>query len=215
MTGHRLQRPRGDDGTTLAELVVAMVVFGVLASFLATTVLQTTRLTRTSLVRETSAQRASVAIAQVSKDLRTALPVGPTTGVQLAFEKATPTEVVFFSSAGAAVRRERLQVNVAAGTTSLVREVTEPDPGTTYPALTYATGTGFRTRTVVPSGLDLGTTPGVFSYYLGASTTAVPSVADADLINITGIEVRLAVDGDGPGRTKPVLLRSTVRPYNL
>lgn len=201
-------RPRGEEGTTLAELVVAMVVFGLLATFLATTVLQTTRLTRTSLVRETSAQRASVAMAQVSKDLRTALPVGPTTGVQKAFEKATATEVVFFSSVEPAVRRERLYVDG----TSLVRETTEPDPGTTYPNLTYTTANGVRTRKVVQSGLD---PAGVFTYFLGTSTTGVSSVLDADLPSLSAVEVRLSVDGDGAGGVKPVVLRTTVRPYNL
>jgi type II secretory pathway pseudopilin PulG len=211
VTGPVRARPQGDDGTTLAEMLVAMVVFGVLAALLATTVLQTTRMTRTSVVRETSAQRASVAMAQVSKDLRTALPVGPTTGVQLAFEKATATEVVFFSSVEPSVRRERLVVDGA----TLVREVTEPDPGTTYPALTFTTGTAFRTRKVVQSGLDLGTTAGVFTYFLGTSATGVDSVAAADLQAVTAVEVRLAVDGDGPGGVKPVVLRTTVRPYNL
>ena len=207
MTLPRPARPRGDDGTTLAELVVAAVVFGVLATLLATTVLQTTKLTRTSLVRETSAQRASVAIAQVSKDLRTALPVGPTTGVQVAFEKATAAEVVFFSSVEP-VRRERLLV---VGTT-LVRETTDPDAGTTYPTLTFATATNVRTSTVVTSGLD---PSGVFTYYLGTSATGVSSVAAADLAKISAVEVRLSVDGDGPGGVKPTVLRSTVRPFNL
>jgi type II secretory pathway pseudopilin PulG len=38
-------------GTTLTELTVAMVVFGLFATMLATTALQATRLTRESLVR--------------------------------------------------------------------------------------------------------------------------------------------------------------------
>jgi len=201
-------RPRGDDGMTLAELLVAMTVFGVLATLLATTVLQTTRITRDSVVREATVQRTSVALAQVSKDLRTALAVGPTTGVQLAFEKATPTEVVFFSSVEPSVRRERLYVS---GDT-LVRETTDPDPGTTYPSLTFATAHAARTQTVVTSGLD---PAGVFTYYLGANATGVPTVAAADLASLTAVEVRLSVDGDGPGEVDPVVLRSTVRPYNL
>jgi type II secretory pathway pseudopilin PulG len=201
------ERPQGDEGTTLAELVVAMVVFGVLATLLATTVLQTTRMTRTSMLRESNAQRASVAIAQVSKDLRTALPVGPTTGVQVAFEKATATEVVFFSSVEP-VRRERLLVDG----TALLRETTEPDPGSTYPTLTFATATNVRTSKVVPSGLD---PAGVFTYFLGSSTTGVSTVATADLPSITAVEVRVSVDGDGPGGVRPTVLRSTVRPFNL
>lgn len=211
MTTSPRARPRGDDGTTLAELVVAMVVFGLLSTLLATTVLQTTRVTRTSVVRETTAQRASVAMTQVSKDLRTALPVGPTTGVQSAFEKATPTEVIYYASVEPNVRRHRLRVS--GGT--LVRESSDPDTGTTYPALTFAANNAFRTRLVVQSGLDLGTSGALFTYFLGTSTTGVTTVATADLPNITAVEVRLAIDGDGAGALKPVVLRSTVRPYNL
>ena len=203
----RWTRPQGDEGTTLAEVVVATVVFGVLATLLATTVLQTTKLTRTSMVREHSAQRASAALAQVTRDLRTALPVGPTTGVQKAFETATATEVVFFSSVEP-VRRERLAV---VGTT-LQRQTTDPDAGTTYPNLLFATATNVRTSTVVTSGLD---PVGVFTYFLGTSTTGVSSVAPADLASIRAIEVRLSVDTDGSGPVKPTVLRSTVRPYNL
>jgi type II secretory pathway pseudopilin PulG len=201
-------RPHGDEGTTLAELVVAMVVFGVLATLLATTVLQTTRLTRSSVVRESTAQRASAAFAQVTKDLRTAVPVGPTTGVQVAFVKATATEVVFFSSVEPAVRRERLYVS---GTT-LVRETMDPDTGRTYPNLTFASANGLATRRVVSSGLD---PVGVFTYFLGTSTTGVSDVPAADLGNVSAVHVRLSVDGDGPGGVEPVVLRSTVRPYNL
>ena len=110
------------------------------------------------------------------------------------------------------MRRERLYVRDVAGVVSLVRETTEQDPGSTYPTLTFATAMNPRTRTVVQSGLD---PVGVFSYLLGSSTTGVSSVATADLPSITAVEVRLSIDGDGPGGVKPTVLRSTVRPYSL
>ena len=67
----------------------------------------------------------------------------------------------------------------------------------------------FRRQT---SGLD---PVGVFTYFLGTSATGVSTVATADLPSITAVEVRLSVDGDGPGGAKPTVLRSTVRPFNL
>lgn len=215
MTLPRSSRPRPcisdrDRGTTLAELVVAMAVFGVLATFLATTVVQTTRLARDAGIRELTAQRASVALSQVSKDLRTALPVGPPTGTRRAFITATPAEVVFHSSVDPSPVRERLYVSGGA----LLRETKIPDDGTSYPDLRYDSTDPARTRTrkVVHAGLQ---DPSVlFTYFLRGTATPVTTVASADLPFVTAVEVRLSVDGDGAGGLKPVVLRSTVRPYN-
>ena len=200
----------GERGTTLAELVVALAVFGVLATFLATTVVQSTRLTRDAGIRELTAQRASVALSQVTRDLRTALRVGPPTGVQTAFVVASPADVVFYSSVEPSPVRERLRVSGGA----LLRETKIPDNGTSYPDLRYdsADPARTRTRTVVTAGLQ--SPELLFTYFLRGGTTPVTTVASADLPFVTAVEVRLSLDGDGAGGLKPVVLRSTVHPYN-
>ena len=158
MTGRR--RPRGEDGTTLAEMLVALIVFSVFATFLATTVLQTTRLARTSALREGAAQSASLVMQQLSKDVRTAIRLGPSTAPQVAFLTATPSEVVFYANVEPAILRVRLYVSGG----ELFRETKVPDVGSTFPDLTYASTDPTRTTTRRLASTNL-QTAGLFTYY--------------------------------------------------
>jgi prepilin-type N-terminal cleavage/methylation domain-containing protein len=203
-------RLTGDRGTTLTELTVAMVVFGLFATLLATTALQATRLTRESLVRERTAQTASLVMAQVSRDLRTAVRVGPSSESQTAFAAASPSEVVFFSSVEPTVVRQRLH-ETAAG---WQRETTLPDVGSSFPNLLFTSTDPSRTTTrrVAPTELEVTC---VFRYLLSGSATPLESVAAGDLDDIVAVQVHVSVDGDGPGDLSAVVLENTVRPYNL
>lgn len=203
------RRGAGDRGSTLVELTMAMVVFGIFGTFLATTVVQATRLSRDSAVRELTAQRASVVMAQVTRDLRTATRVGPATGSAVAFISATSTEVVFHSGVEPAPVRERIYVTAD----GLFRETKLPDVGTSWPDLRYTSTDPARTRTRRLAATDLSLT-GIFGYAVRGSVTFAPTVPAADVKDITAITVRISLDGDGPGRLKPVVLESTVRPYN-
>lgn len=197
-----------DRGTTLAELVVSMLVFGVFGTVLATTVVQATRLARESATRETTAQRASLLIEQVTKDLRTAVSVGSSASTQTAFTAAQPGTVSFFSSVAPEVLRERLFVQGGA----LRRERQRPDDAAAFPNLTYTDPTRTTVSRLGPSDLSHTVT---FGYLLKGSATAVPVVADlAGLQAIVAVTVRVSVDGDGAGGLDPVVLQSTVRPYN-
>lgn len=199
-----------DRGTTLTELSVAMVVFGILATLLATTVLQATRLTRETMLRERSVQTASLVIGQITRDLRTAVPISLTTGPQAAFEAASAEELVFFSSVEPVVVRERLHVTVA----GWQRETTLPDAGSTYPHLLYTSTDPAQTtrRRLAATELEVSC---LFHYLLEGSATPQSSVAPADLDDVVAVQVRVSVDGDGSGGLKPVVLENTVRPYNL
>lgn len=217
----------GDRGTTLAELVVAMLVFGLFATFLATTVTQTTRLTKTSAVRENTAQRASLLVEHVTRDLRTAVEVGADATVQTAFTAAGPSDVSFFSSATPHVLRTRLlfatsSAAAIAGTSCtpsltssgcvLWRVSQRPDDGVSFPDLRYTDPTRTTASQVVPTELRHTVALG---YVLRGTTTAVPTVtAPAALQSIVAVTVRVSVDGDGAGPLDPVVLESTVRPYN-
>jgi len=203
-------RAAGDRGTTLTELTVAMVVFGIFATLLATTALQATRLTRESLVRERTAQTASLVMAQVSRDLRTAVRVGPSGESQTAFASAALSEVVFYSSLEPTVVRQRLHVTTA----GWQRETTLPDAGSSFPDLQFTSADPSRTTTrpVAPTELEVTC---AFRYLLSGSATPVDSVGGAELDDIVAVQVHVSVDGDGPGGLSPVALENTVRPYNL
>lgn len=212
----RERLPRDDRGTTLAELAIAMLVFGLFATFLATTVLQTTRLTRTSVAREMAAQQASAVMAQVTKDLRTAWRVNTTTSAgppavveQLAFVSAAGSDVTFYSSVDPDRVRERLHSSAGA----VYRVVTRPDAGTAYPDLTYASTDPSRTTTRRLT--TAGTTASVqFRYLLRTGASGLTTVPDASRVDVSGVEVTVSVDGDQTGPLEPVVLQSTVRPYN-
>lgn len=216
-----------DRGTTLAELTVSMLVLGLFGTFLATTVVQTTRLTRDSGVRENTAQRASLLAAQVTRDLRTAVRVGQDATTQTAFTAAGPTSVSFFSSATPHVLRQKLSFATSAAAASagtlctpttnatgcqLWRETQRPDDGTVFPDLRYTDPARTRVARVVSSELPYTVT---LSYLLKGSATPVSTVSGLTALqSIVAVRVRVAVDGDGAGRLKPVVLESTVRPYN-
>lgn len=205
------RRPVGrqDRGTTLIEVTMATLAFGIFATFLSTTVLQTIRATRDSGVREHTAQRASVVMAQVTRDLRTAARVGPPAGTQTAFVSAAPTEVVFHSQVEPAPVRERLHVDG----TGLWRETQIPDDGSVYPDLRYTSTDPSRTTTRLLASTDL-SSAGLFTYFVRGSATGVTTVPAADVKDITAITVRVSLDGDGAGPLRPVVLENTVRPYN-
>ena len=209
MTGLLRRRPRGDHGTTLAEMLVALIVFGVFATFISTTVLQTTRLTTTSGLREGAAQRASLVMNQMSRDLRTAVRLGPPSSVQVAFLTATETEVAFYSNVEPTILRERLYVSGG----ELFRETKLPDAGSTFPNLTFTSTDPTRTTTrrLATSALR---TAGLFSYTVAGSATPLTSVPAASLKDVTAIALQVALDPDGADRLQPVVLSSTVRPYN-
>lgn len=209
MSGPGDRRRDRERGSTLAELSIAMLVFGLFATFLAITVVQSTKLTRTSALRETAAQTASAVMAQVTKDIRTALRVGPPTGEQVAFVTAEATEVAFVSSIEPDPVRERLYVSGS----GLFREVKLPDAGSTYPDLRYTSTDPSRTTTrrLTPASASA---TAAFRYLLRDSTTLISSVASTSLKDVAAVEVTLTVDSDGAGPVQPVELHSTVRPYN-
>lgn len=209
MTGLLRRRPRGDHGTTLAEMLVALIVFGVFATFISTTVLQTTRLTTTSGLRESGAQRASLVMNQISKDLRTAVRLGPSNAPQVAFLSATETEVAFYSNVQPVILRERLYVSGG----ELFRETKLPDVGSTFPNLTYTSPDPTRTTTrrLATTALQ---TAGLFTYTVKGSPAPLTTVPTASLKDVTAIELLVALDPDGAGSLEPVVLTTTVRPYN-
>ncbi len=188
---------------------MATLIFGIFAAFLSTTVLQTMRATRDTGARQLAAQRASVVMAQLTRDLRTAVRVGPPAGPQTAFVSATPTEVVFHSSVEPAPVRERLYVDA----TGLWRETKIPDDGSVYPDLRYTSTDPARTTTRLLTNTQLSTTD-LFTYFVRNGATGVTTVSAADVKDITAITVTVSLDGDGSGPLGPVVLQNTVRPYN-
>ena len=201
-------RRRADDGFTLAELSVTMIIFGVLVLVLAQFSTQAFRLYGANANRITSGGQASLVMEQVSKDLRTAVAVGPASSSQ-AFVLATKTEVIFYSSVSGGPVRERLYLDAS---NRLQRESTLPDLSSTAPAYTYTTNRALQTRLLSDR---VKTNSALFSYLLKSSpATLVAPVAPGDLGAIIGVQILVTINVDASGRTGATLL-NTVRPYNV
>ncbi len=161
-----------DRGSTLVEVGVAMVVFGIFATLLSTTVLQTTRMARESGVRDLTAARASTLMQQVTKDLRTAVRIG-TAADATAFVRAEKDRVDFHSSVTPAILLETLCAQARCDSPvpaepGLHRGTRPPDPSSTYPELTFTSTTSTRRR--LENGDVALSAP--FSYLLTNGTTA-------------------------------------------
>ena len=206
-------RRRADDGFTLAELSVTMIIFGVLVLVLAQFSTQAFRLYGANANRITSGGRASLVMEQVSKDLRTAVAITvlspPAPSSSQAFAKATGTEVKFYSSVSGGPVQERLYV---VGT-QLWRETILPDLTSSAPAYTYTTNRALQTR-LLSDRVVTGSAP--FSYLLrGSLLPPAAPVAPVDLGAIVGVQILVTINADASGRTRATQLQNTVRPYNV
>jgi len=199
-----------------------MLVFGVFAGLLSSTVVQTTRQARESGIRAVSAQRASTLMQQMTRDLRTAVRVGPAADAT-AFVRADSTRVDFYSSVTPNIVLRTLCVQAVCNTPlpsqpGIYRYGRQPDATSTYPELTYALNASTSRRL---ENDQVATAP-LFRYEVRkpnatgtlVTTTGLSSVPTADLKYVAAVQVTVQLDGDGPGRLRPVELTSTVRPFN-
>jgi len=199
---------RGDDeGLTLVELCVAMVITGVVAVMIATTTIQAFRIQRDTVSREDDSTAASLAMEVLSRDVRQALAPQLADTTSPAFSVATPTSVTLVTWVGI----DPVKVSYVLDAGTLTRSVQSAD----------AAGAGAKSAFVgpaVPTSRVLArhvTSTALFGFVKSGGTTVFPTLGGSDLALVRGVRVDLTVDSDGPGRLPGTQLRNTVTCLNL
>lgn len=222
----------GDDGTTLPELLISMVLTSLVVALVAATFVSTVRITRVSQQKLTQSGDAVVALDSMSRRLRVAVvPTGTTVvapAVPTAFESATATSTTFYA----------LLEKRGTPTPCPTSGVTVPGCGELKPTrVTYAVDTTRRclletlanaSGTAAPYSYlpadsisrciaygSFSSRSRLFSYYPdGQSATAFDdgtgSVGPADLCRIRSVRIDLTVTGGSATSGTSVVSRLTL-----
>jgi prepilin-type N-terminal cleavage/methylation domain-containing protein len=168
---------RSDDGVTLTELIVTMVVLGVLVSATVLMVTASMRVSGGTKERMDQSNSATIAMQRVSRTLRTAVLQSQLTTTctlaictESAFLKGTPTSVQFYADVDNpknTVGPSRVTYDVTGGV--LTETVQKPDSPTPDAAGYHycTTGASCVIRTTVLA-TDVQTTTPIFSFYTAA-----------------------------------------------
>jgi len=191
----RRDRSGADDGTTLVEMLVTMVVVGLLGMAITITVSALTHHTIATKARDYATEQAQVVLDRTSRLLRAATPEGAGNS---SFTFAGDNHVTFYSDLSQPNGPALVDLNVTGPATSgtLTQTVTQADLNSSY---TY-TGT----PSVGSDGHDIDTTAGpVFTYYdASGNVLATPMTTVAQTIKIARIQVNVVAKD--PGGSTPV-----------
>jgi Tfp pilus assembly protein PilW len=207
-----LRRLRADDGVTLAELTVTMVVMAMLVSCVILMVTSSQKVAAGVKERLNQANSSTIAMERISRNLRTAVLQAQLSGcttsacIDSAFLKGTPTTVSFYADVDNpknAVGPSRVTYDVAGGVlTETVQKPDSPVPDATgYHYCTAGTAGCVVRLTVLATGVL--TTKPVFAYYNANSPTTSLVMGgtgqlDADqLKSVDSVDVQLQVQQPG------------------
>ncbi|WP_182524661.1 PulJ/GspJ family protein [Nocardioides dongkuii] len=202
----QVDREHRDAGMSLAEVLVAMGLLGILTTLIATVVILGLRVSSTMQERLDDSTSGEIAIMTTSKLLRTAVrqdqleELDCSTCVKTAIVKATANEITFYANVGntgqgpSLVTLTVLENPKARGTAILRQRTQRPLPATN--GFTYCSSTSSScaatTRTVV-DGLVLPSTAS-FSYYDFSGELITRSLtAQPDLNAVASIDVSFSV----------------------
>ena len=201
-------RSRRDEGMSMAELSVSLVVFSVLIVATLLVTLQVQQLYVRDTASEDAMQGARHAMDVVVRDLQSVAFDQISDAFTAAPTETTGTAVTFSVVGSAGLVRERIWVD-AQGV--LWRQTTQPDTSSVAPNYTYVTNRGQVTeRLATRVSAATGSTP-VFGYVIaGAVSTNVTTTAQQTAI--TAFVVTLTVTSGAGAATVPVTLTNTAAP---
>jgi type II secretory pathway pseudopilin PulG len=191
---------RGDQGTSLVEMLVTIIVVGLLTSAVALTVSRITHHTLLTKSRDFATEQAQVTMDRSSRYLRAAAPEG-SGNPQTVFTLASDNHITFYSDLAQPNGPDLVDLNVTGPATggTLIETVTPADATSVPPTYTY-TGTSTTGR----DGTDINTTAGaVFTFYNANGTvltTPMTTIAQTSQI----ARVRVSVVDQEPGISTPV-----------
>ena len=200
---------RGDEGVTLAEMSVTMLVLGMLVAALGAMVISGERITAGVKERLDQSNSATIAMQRMSRNLRTAVLQSQLTTACIisactdsAFLVGSPSQVSFYADVDNpknSVGPSRVTYTVTAGT--LVETVQKPDsPVPDATGYHYCTiGTGGCTARTTTLAIGVQTTTPVFAYYTAAAPTTAMTMgtggvlSSAQLKTVDSIDITLQV----------------------
>lgn len=220
-----MPRPNDRDqaGLTLVELLVAMTILGVVLSALTAGALSLYRASYNVDLGTSNQSEARQAIAVVSRDIRAASPVRPST--EPAFLVARPDEANFTANLDDSTRPRLVRIFID-GDNRLIEDATPADPSSDpETGLTWDTDNDAVVRYIAAFVVNDASLP-VFRYLdsngtaLPYSTSACsgpngdvapPCLTDANRRRIATVELSLTVDSDPSGRVAPFTVAQRVR----
>lgn len=214
---------RDEAGLTLVEILVTMAILGVVLTALTAGAISMNRASYTTDLGTRNQNQARTAIAVLSRDIRAASPVRPST--QPAFLVARPNEANFTANLDDSTRPRLVRLFID-GDSRLVEDATPPDPASD-PAtgLTWDTDNDSVVRFIAAFVINDAGLP-LFRYLdrdgteLPYSTSACagpngnvapPCLETADLRRIATVELSLTVSSDPSDRVQPFTVAQRVR----
>jgi len=199
-----------DQGITLVELTISMFIAGLVAVMVAATTIQAFRIQRETTVRETDSTTASLAMEQLSRDLRQAVAPQLADGSSVpAFTVATPQRVSLVSWIGT----DPVKVTYTVSNGVLTRAVQQPDAAG-QGAKSKFTGSGTTTTATLARAV---TSTALFTYTLSddEQTTGGTFTSTSDLGQVHSVKVDLTVDSDTSNELPGTTLQNSVTCLNL
>lgn len=214
---------RDEAGLSLVEILVTMVILGVVLSALTAGAISMNRASYATDLGTRNQNEARTAIAVLSRDIRAASPVRPST--QPAFLVARPDEANFTANLDDGTRPRLVRLFID-GDSRLVEDATPADPASD-PAtgLTWDTDNDAVIRFIAAFVVNDASRP-LFRYLdlngaeLPYSTTACagpagnvapPCLTESDLRRVATVELSLTVDSDPNARVQPFTVTQRVR----
>jgi len=219
---HRLD-DRDQAGLTLVELLVAMTILGVVLSALTAGGISMYRASYSADLGTRNQNEARQAITVVSRDIRAAAPVRPST--EPAFLVARPDEANFTANLDDSTRPRLVRIFIDADR-RLIEDATPADPSSDpETGLSWDTDNDAVVRFVAAFVVNDASLP-LFRYLdrngaeLPYSATACsgpngdvapPCLTDANRRRVATVELSLTVDSDPSGRVQPFTVAQRVR----
>ncbi|MGH9103283.1 MAG: PulJ/GspJ family protein [Acidimicrobiales bacterium] len=200
----RLARRRAQAGVTLIELLVAMSMLGVIMGAAYTSVMSFQHQEVVTTQAFSAESEAQLIMDELTKDLRTAVPLSPTSSP---FVTTAPDQVTFYANLGDPNGPTELDVYLVpqGGGASIIHEdATYADAGSA-PSWTY---TGKPKVRIVGQYVD--DTAAIFTYYDSAGSVLTAPINGRDVESV-GVLLTTRVTRGGP----PTTLQTTIHLRNV
>lgn len=209
----RLVRPSGDAGVSLAELLVAMMVLGLLLTMTGGFVVSAYRANATNTAVDRTTRQASTAMAQMARMVRAASTYDPPGGgaAQAPFVTTTADEVTLYAYVNLEDALEKpVKVQFKVEGTKLVERRWASSPSANNPDLYVFSPTVTSTTVLTDALLPVAQRgPVLFTYLKADRTTSATSVAD-----VAAVRIDLQV-GTGADLARSTFLTNTVGVTNV